>query len=281
MFASQRHPEEVCELHRPPSWSSSHPTVNTVASVELFSNPVTYSPPYTEPWFLFLVCTGILMESDALPPPPSAPLHRQEQSHNDAEEQKRPSLLELGEETMAQAMLIFLLADLRILSATGRIRTKFEHLALDSDRSPRLTSQDYAGFFDYEETNGVTASHIMAILLVEIRREAEDVRKHRGDTRKKGKHKVHHQPALLSPWGSSGVSGSAGGDVNAKKVFQRDIRAANGMPSLLHCYNEMLSNDVSPSISKVSRILYPLDEDMLPKRNIQIHTPGGELQRRH
>eukprot|EP00934_Nitzschia_sp_Nitz4_P008542 Nitzschia sp. Nitz4//scaffold5_size260463//72803//75526//NITZ4_000963-RA/size260463-processed-gene-0.306-mRNA-1//1//CDS//3329555283//8532//frame0 len=179
------------------------------------------------------------------------------------------SLLELGEETMAQAMLIFLLSDLRILSATGRIRTKFEHLTLDSDRSPRLTSRDFAGFYDYEEANGVTASHIMALLLVEILQEAEDVARH-----KRRKH-----PALLSPWVSS-VDGVPP-RVNARKVFKRNVKAANGLPSLLHCYNEMLSEDVNPRISKVSRAEYPLDEDLYysdqertPLRSTKI--PDGE-----
>lgn len=163
------------------------------------------------------------------------------------------SLLELGEETMAQAMLIFLLVDLRILSATGRIRTKFEHLALDSDRSPRLTSQDYAGFYDYEETDGVTASHIMGVLLVEILREAEDVAMKRNKNKGGLGRRRRQEPTLLSPWS---------GNDDARKIFKRDIRAANGMPSLLHCYNEMLQEDVNPKIARVSRKLYPLDEDL-------------------
>eukprot|EP00545_Synedropsis_sp_CCMP1620_P009027 CAMPEP_0119024648 /NCGR_PEP_ID=MMETSP1176-20130426/32259_1 /TAXON_ID=265551 /ORGANISM="Synedropsis recta cf, Strain CCMP1620" /LENGTH=58 /DNA_ID=CAMNT_0006979995 /DNA_START=8 /DNA_END=181 /DNA_ORIENTATION=- len=49
------------------------------------------------------------------------------------------SLLELAELSMASSMLIFLLADLRILSATGRIRTKYEHLSIDNDTSSRTS----------------------------------------------------------------------------------------------------------------------------------------------
>ncbi len=187
------------------------------------------------------------------------------------ESEEHMSLLELGEETMAQAMLIFLLADLRILSATGRIRTRFEHLALDSDRSPRLTSRDYAGFYDYDETDGVTASHIMAILLVEILREAEDVSKDRTKKRSRRRRRYVHKPALLSPWANT-ESTTAG--VNARQVFKRDIRAANGMPSLLHCYNEMLSEDVNPRIARVSRRQYPLDEDVKKSSTVLVPDTG-------
>ena len=312
----------------------------------------------------------------------------------DLDDEEHVPLIELGEETMAQAMLIFLLADLRILSATGRIRTKFEHLCLDSDHSPRISSLDFAGFYDYisdesssssieshghsshssdedddsqesfsdhkydmvdnaavaagsaatttsasaadhakyeyeegvggrrdehhvgggdgggspsvdesspppttkpeshtnkkkkeegeeenkkhhhhhrrprvkkNKTHGITASHIMAVLLVEILREAEDAAK-LGAAR-------HYKPELLSPWDIGDTdkyaSNTARKPRNAKKVFQRDIRAANGMPSLLHCYNEMLSEDVSPNISRVSRTLYPLDEDMEEEEILQ------------
>lgn len=42
----------------------------------------------------------------------------------------RRTMLEEVEEALAQSMLVFLLADLRLLSATGRIQTKYETIAI-------------------------------------------------------------------------------------------------------------------------------------------------------
>ena len=150
-------------------------------------------------------------------------------------EKKKMTVWELGEETMAHSMLIFLLADLRILSATGRIRTRYEHLCIDSDKSPRHSANDFAGYHKCNETRGVTAAHIMAVLMLEIRDEAEEV----SGTKKKSILLEEH----LGPF-----------------VFGRkDVEKASGMPALLHCYNEMVASDIASDEHKVRKADYLMD----------------------
>lgn len=143
---------------------------------------------------------------------------------------------------MAQAMLIFLFADLRILSATGgQIHSKYEHLCIDSDHSPRLSSQDFAGFGEYNETSGVTASHIMALLLLEITREAKEVtstNEKRTSIVFSTSDKTNRTPYRLS---------------------KKDLCKAQDLPALLRCYNEMVEADVSKTIQHIRKDQYPLD----------------------
>ena len=50
------------------------------------------------------------------------------------------TMVDEAQECLAQSLLMFLYADLRLLSATGRINTKFETLCIDSDRVPRTSA---------------------------------------------------------------------------------------------------------------------------------------------
>ena len=50
------------------------------------------------------------------------------------EELRRLTLHKLGQKYLAQSRLIFRVTDLRLLSSTGRINTKYDALCLDSDR---------------------------------------------------------------------------------------------------------------------------------------------------
>jgi Lipase (class 3) len=83
-------------------------------------------------------------------------------------EGEKEVLMKLTEKCLAQSNLIFLVADLRLLSATGRINTNFEALCLDSDSTPRMTSETMAGFGDTEMRRGITPRHVMAIVLLEM-----------------------------------------------------------------------------------------------------------------
>ena len=47
-------------------------------------------------------------------------------------------------EVLAQSYLIFLMADLRLMSGTVRICTLYEHLAIDSDVYPKNTAAQLA-----------------------------------------------------------------------------------------------------------------------------------------
>lgn len=78
------------------------------------------------------------------------------------------SLLQLGEKCLAESRMIFLVADLRLLSSTGRINTKYDALSLDSDRFLRTTYEGMACLGKCEARPGLTPSHIMAILLLEM-----------------------------------------------------------------------------------------------------------------
>jgi len=155
---------------------------------------------------------------------------------SDQQEEKDLSLLELADWCMAHSMLVFLLADVRLLSSLGYIRTKYEHVCIDSDLVPRRSARDLAGFGtkESEEPTGITAAHIMCLLLLEIRREVEAVKGNKEMT-----------PLL---------------NQTPTQNFRRDVRAANGLPALLRCYNEMLSADLVDHIPRVSRDLYPLDD---------------------
>ena len=84
-------------------------------------------------------------------------------------QEKQQSLLKLAEKCLAQSRLIFLVADLRLLSSTGRINTKFDVLCLDNDRFLRTTAAGMACITEPCDTRpGITPSHVMAILLLEM-----------------------------------------------------------------------------------------------------------------
>ena len=155
-----------------------------------------------------------------------------------AENGEKISVMKLAENSMAHAMLIFLMADLRNLSATGRIRTKFESLNLDSDKYPRGRAPDYAG-------HGVTAAHIMAVLLLEITRASDELKVSRDKKDKKRKTK----PVLLDDEADE-----------QEFVFGwADIQAAGGLPALLKGYNNMVAEDIVQDIQLISKSEWPLD----------------------
>lgn len=184
---------------------------------------------------------------------------------------KKMSVLALGEETMAHSLLIFMLADLRILSARGKIYTKYEYLCIDSDKSPRCAAVDFAGFHNYTETRGVTAAHIMAVLMLEISQQANT--HHLGnngdnnDGNNPRNHTVHNKlPSILTGSRESVVV------TNKKRspfVFGRkEIEKAYGMPALLHCYNAMLAQDIASDTHMILRSDYPMIIE--PKRHDEV-----------
>ena len=87
------------------------------------------------------------------------------------------TIVDEAQECLAQSLLMFLYADLRLLSATGRINTRFETLCIDSDRVPRTSAAEMAQLVetqvpsDIDACLGVSPGQIMAILVVELRKE--------------------------------------------------------------------------------------------------------------
>mmetsp|Transcript_56883 Transcript_56883/g.138483 ORF Transcript_56883/g.138483 Transcript_56883/m.138483 type:complete len:1003 (-) Transcript_56883:733-3741(-) len=93
----------------------------------------------------------------ATPPPPTAfgasaatgdkPAMRDYDSgtdHGDRRRVYRRTILQEIQEVLPQSYMIFLIADLRLMSGTGRIRTRYETLAIDSDLVPRCTAKNMA-----------------------------------------------------------------------------------------------------------------------------------------
>lgn len=98
---------------------------------------------------------------------------------------KSRTLLEEVEENLAQSLLVFLIADLRLMSATGRIETKYETIAIASDPPSRSTSQELAGMKGSLPKNhisetlvknmeeGLSPAQIMAVLIIELKKTVE------------------------------------------------------------------------------------------------------------
>ena len=91
-----------------------------------------------------------------------------------------PSLLQSMTEVMALSYLCFMYADVRALSSQGRISTRFEHIAVESDYSPRFEAGFIAGDQasgtgrasgpKHRKCGGVSTAQIMAVMLLEIER---------------------------------------------------------------------------------------------------------------
>jgi hypothetical protein len=167
------------------------------------------------------------------------------------------TLLEEIREVLAQSYLIFLVADLRLLSGTGRICTLYEHLAIDSDVYPRNTAAQLACLVhprgDEEEkseetpysqeidkstmvatcpeqpTKSLSPANIMAILLLEIR----DTFAHSSDSDK--------NPEV----------GEALMTYRGDKAKRRNLE--DSMASLLRAYARMISEDLVTEIPNVRR----------------------------
>lgn len=102
----------------------------------------------------------------------------------DDNKSRGPTLLEEVEEMLAQSLLVFLVADLRLMSATGRIETKYETLAIASDPPTRSTAAQLAGLNDDDQrssadsvlkhqNDGLSPAQIMAVLLIELSKTVE------------------------------------------------------------------------------------------------------------
>ena len=162
---------------------------------------------------------------------------------------------------------MFLYADLRLLSATGRVNTKFETLCIDSDRAPRTTAAEIAQLpsslkkssstnNDTDNDNdqeqyyeGVSPAQIMAILIVELRQEVLSQRR-RVKEQMEQKEKKGFLPSNPLAEESDGEDESeSDDDVDAgvmNKITDRKGRKEfeTDMHSLLRSYNGMLAQDL-------------------------------------
>jgi hypothetical protein len=101
---------------------------------------------------------------------------------NNDDRRESKSLLQEAIECLAESNLIYLLADLRLLSATGRIYTPYETINIDSDFIPKesvatLTASPSSRMFssgprtDRTAMKGISPAHIIAVMLIELRKE--------------------------------------------------------------------------------------------------------------
>ena len=227
--------------------------------------------------------------------PPMAPTtgtieERTPQAAAELSSSSSPSIVDEARECLAQSNLMFLYADLRLLSATGRINTKFETLCIDSDRVPRTTASQMAQLPDessshlnmskslsYRSHNGllpscegVSPAQIMAILIVELRKEVMAQRQ-----RAKAQiQKENEQPGLLSSvvGGAPNIceGGSTGSDSKEDDDDDDDAGVMNkltnakgrkdfetGMHQMVRAHNDMLYKDMKgmPEV-QVSRAVF-------------------------
>ena len=137
------------------------------------------------------------------------------------------TIFEEAEDCLAQSLLIFLYADLRLLSSTGRISTKFETLCIASDQAERTTAEhmagisgDYASLVDNENTSeGISPAQIMAVLMIELRKEVLAWRKTR---------RFEEETSIMSTIY----------DKSDRKKVEDDMHAG------LRCYNLMVGEDL-------------------------------------
>lgn len=173
------------------------------------------------------------------------------------------TIVDEAQECLAQSNLMFLYADLRLLSATGRINTEFESLCIDSDRVPKTTSAEMAQLAnlvlptDIEIQNnnceGISPVQIMAILFVELRQEVLAQRRKvkeqsEKDRNKKGWVLATSITRLIDSEEDQDDNNDDDGDGDGllNKITDRQGRKQleMDMHHRLRAYNDMLSQDL-------------------------------------
>lgn len=159
----------------------------------------------------------------------------------------RTTIFDEAHECLAQSLLMFLYADLRLLSATGRISTKYETLCIASDRVPRTSAAGLAQlpgmneFAEGDEIESVSPAQIMAILIVELRQEVIAQRKRAKEQIKRRGERGWFEPKSeddeLEEDDDAGVMNKIT-DSSGKKEFETDMHA------MVRAYNDMLRKDL-------------------------------------
>lgn len=159
----------------------------------------------------------------------------------------KTTIFDEAHECLAQSLLMFLYADLRLLSATGRINTRYETLCIASDRVPRTSAAGLAQlpganlFVDEEVIESVSPAQIMAILIVELRQEviaqrkrAKEQIKRRGE---RGWFDGSESDEEIEGDDDAGVMNRIT-DSHGRKEFEMDMHA------MVRAYNDMLRKDL-------------------------------------
>mmetsp|Transcript_13192 Transcript_13192/g.21677 ORF Transcript_13192/g.21677 Transcript_13192/m.21677 type:complete len:822 (+) Transcript_13192:163-2628(+) len=218
-----------------------------------------------------------------------------EGAHQSTSPTYSPPIVDEARECLAQSNLIFLYADLRLLSATGRINTKFETLCIDSDRVPRTTASQMAQLqgeissrlnssnhpdgLPYCE--GVSPAQIMAILIVELRKEVMAYRKRAKTQLEKEDERggILASVAGCAPNLNEDDTESDSEDENGDAGLMNTVTNAKGrkefetgMHAMIRGYNETLYTDMKgmPEV-EVSKAVFHKVKERIPLKG----TGGG------
>jgi hypothetical protein len=207
-----------------------------------------------------------------IPPPPPIPSPspmgaRGSRFHSINRPVEEKPLLDEIREVLAQSYLVFLLADLRLMSGTGRIGTKYENLAVDSDFYRRATATDIACLYDENKCDnkpndgigypkGLSPAVIMAMLILEIRDTFVKTRgeKMEDQAAKKKKKKNDRKKYYYGNRNLEEV------DIDTEEDFvsyrNDDVKknmVEESMESLMRAYSRMISEDLVTDIPNVER----------------------------
>jgi len=169
------------------------------------------------------------------------------------------TLLQEVEEALAQSLLVFLVADLRLMSATGRIETKYETIAIASDPPSRSTAMELAGLkgslsknkvsekFIKNMEEGLSPAQIMAVLIIELKKTVEARREEEERQRAEG---------MVFP-GTKRADAFKDDDFlyfEPDKKGSMKIRANEAdMHSLLKAYADMIGEDLKSDVPHIAR----------------------------
>ena len=162
--------------------------------------------------------------------------------------QTTSSLLDEMMESMAHSMLIFLVADIRLMSATGRIATPYECMAVDSDTHVRASAEDMACRLPITTTTTtkteckeLAPSQCMALVLMEMRNSFAHVNeKLQNDNNKEDLTRTVHADGGTFTNFIGTVKG------RTKKKYKREWQS--DMHKLLKAYADMIGNDLKERV---------------------------------
>lgn len=176
-------------------------------------------------------------------------------------------------ESMAYSLLIFLVADLRLMSATGRIVTPYECMAVDSDYQPRVSAADMAALYMTMAANTTASQHnrgqqkelspaqCMALVLIEMRRSFEQVNTYHQQQSNKNKNNNNNDDDEEDDMYQDNDENDTGTFTEFIRSVKRKrrhntrssqqspqqphtLRQPNGMHKLLKAYADMLGHDL-------------------------------------
>jgi hypothetical protein len=173
------------------------------------------------------------------------------------------SVLDEMMEAMALSFLIFLIADMRLMSATGRVMTKYEVIAVESDYVVRDTAAILSGslerlpsFHDaaYRD-HGLSPAQMFTTVLIELKKTIDR------QPSKDDCFKIKSLGKLGSPRSKAGVGATAQDSMlsTAPTPLSGGGKGGGGhklnddMHSLLKAYAHMVGNDLADSVPHVEK----------------------------